>query len=155
MQDQKSPHAGAPFPQRVTSATVAYPETPVQSEGDVALKARSPSPAQPHVKPLTIALGQPVGLLTKPTRQHAMIWPGRELIRDGMKQWDRWRASRKTQAWQGVVTGAVMIVVGVVLIAKHVSVFGGSALPIVGAETAPLLLGLYQLFTAREDHRRK
>ncbi|HEY0620548.1 MAG TPA: hypothetical protein VGD15_23275 [Kribbella sp.] len=64
-------------------------------------------------------------------------------------------ASRETQAWQGIVTGAVMIVVGVVLIAKHVLVLGVSALPIAGAGTVPLVLGLYQLFTARQDHRGK
>jgi hypothetical protein len=62
-------------------------------------------------------------------------------------------ARRKSHAWQGIVVGAVMIVVGVVLLARHVSVFGVSALPIVGAGTAPLLLGLYELFAARQDHR--
>jgi len=62
---------------------------------------------------------------------------------------------RKTRAWQGVVVGAVMIVVGVVLMANHVLVLGVSALPIVGAGTVPLLLGLYQLFTASQDHRGK
>ncbi|MEU4605403.1 hypothetical protein AB0F43_20665 [Kribbella sp. NPDC023972] len=51
------------------------------------------------------------------------------------------------------VVGAVTIVVGVVLLAKHIPVWGGSALPIVGAGTAPLLLGLYQLFAARQYHR--
>jgi predicted phage tail protein len=72
---------------------------------------------------------------------------------------DRLRGSemtgRKAQGWQGVVVGAVMIVVGVVLMAKHVPVFGVSALPIVGAGTAPLLVGLRQLFAARQDHRAK
>jgi hypothetical protein len=63
--------------------------------------------------------------------------------------------SRKTEPWQGIVVGAVMVVVGVVLIAKHIPVLGVSALPIVGAGTAPLLIGLYQLFTARQDHRGK
>jgi type III secretory pathway component EscS len=48
-----------------------------------------------------------------------------------------------------------MIVVGVVLMANHVLVLGVSALPIVGAGTVPLLLGLYQLFTASQDHRGK
>ena len=61
---------------------------------------------------------------------------------------------RKFRAWQGVIVGAVMIVVGIVLLAKHIPVLGGSALPIVGAGTAPLLLGIYQLLLmARQDHR--
>jgi predicted phage tail protein len=64
-------------------------------------------------------------------------------------------ASRKSQGWQGIATGAVMIVVGVVLIAKHVLVLGVSAWPLVGAGMVPLLGGLYQLFTARADHRGK
>jgi hypothetical protein len=64
-------------------------------------------------------------------------------------------AGRRAHAWQGIVVGAVMIGVGVVLLAKHIPVLGVSALPIVGAGTAPLLLGLYQLFTAGQDHRRK
>jgi hypothetical protein len=48
-----------------------------------------------------------------------------------------------------------MIVVGVVLLAKHIPVWGVSALPIVGAGTAPLLFGLYELFAARQDRRGK
>jgi hypothetical protein len=44
-----------------------------------------------------------------------------------------------------------MIVVGVVLLAKHIPVLGVSALPIVGAGTASFLLGLYQLFTGRRE----
>jgi hypothetical protein len=46
---------------------------------------------------------------------------------------------RKARGWQGVVVGAVMIVVGVVLIAKDVLVLGVSALPLVGAGIVPLL----------------
>jgi predicted phage tail protein len=64
-------------------------------------------------------------------------------------------ARRKAQAWQRIVAGAVTIVVGVVLLAKHIPVLGVSALPIVGAGTAPLLVGLRQLFAARQDHRAK
>ncbi|GAA1640624.1 hypothetical protein GCM10009744_33110 [Kribbella alba] len=64
-------------------------------------------------------------------------------------------AKRIAQAWQRIVVGAVTIVVGVVLLAKHIPVLGASALPIVGAGTAPLLMGLRQLFAARQDHRAK
>ncbi|GAA3117437.1 hypothetical protein GCM10010530_44750 [Kribbella aluminosa] len=62
---------------------------------------------------------------------------------------------RKARGWQGVVVGAVMIVVGVVLIAKDIPVLGISALPIVAAGAVPLLVGLYQLFTARHEHSGK
>lgn len=62
---------------------------------------------------------------------------------------------RRTRGRQGVVVGAVMIVVGLVLIATHTPVFGVSALPIVGGGTAPLLLGMYDLYAARRDHRGK
>ncbi|MBP2354949.1 type III secretory pathway component EscS [Kribbella aluminosa] len=48
-----------------------------------------------------------------------------------------------------------MIVVGVVLIAKDIPVLGISALPIVAAGAVPLLVGLYQLFTARHEHSGK
>jgi type III secretory pathway component EscS len=48
-----------------------------------------------------------------------------------------------------------MVVVGVVLMARDVPVLGVSALPIVGAGAAGLLGGLYQLFTAHQDHSGK
>jgi uncharacterized membrane protein HdeD (DUF308 family) len=57
--------------------------------------------------------------------------------------------ARRTRAWQSVVVGAVAIVVGVVLLANHIPVLGVSALPIVGAGTVPLVLGVYRLLAAR------
>jgi uncharacterized membrane protein HdeD (DUF308 family) len=77
------------------------------------------------------------------------------LVHEGRIERGSDMARRKAQAWQGIVAGAVMIVVGVVLLAKHIPVLGVSALPIVGAGTAPLLVGLWQLFAARQDHRAK
>jgi uncharacterized membrane protein HdeD (DUF308 family) len=59
------------------------------------------------------------------------------------------------RGWQGVVAGAVTIVVGVVLIADNVYLSDVSALPIVGAGTGVLLRGFYELFKARQDHRGK
>ena len=55
--------------------------------------------------------------------------------------------SRTSKAWQGVNVG--------VLLAKHVPVWGITALPIVGAGIAPLTVGLYQLFTTRHDRQEK
>lgn len=62
---------------------------------------------------------------------------------------------RKDQGWQGVALGLVMIVVGVVLLARHVPVFGVTALPIVAAGIPPLLIGLHQLYRAGQARPEK
>ncbi|TDW84398.1 hypothetical protein EV137_7209 [Kribbella pratensis] len=56
---------------------------------------------------------------------------------------------RNARAWQGVVVGAAMIVIGVVLLANNVPILGVSALPIVGVGAVQLLIGVYQLLAAR------
>jgi uncharacterized membrane protein HdeD (DUF308 family) len=58
---------------------------------------------------------------------------------------------RRAQGWRGVIFGAVMIVVGVVLLAKNVPVLGVSALPVLCAGIVPLLRGVYLLFKADRD----
>ncbi|MEU0089940.1 hypothetical protein [Kribbella sp. NPDC006257] len=63
--------------------------------------------------------------------------------------------SRTARAWQGIAFGAVMIIVGVVLLANEVPFFGFTALPIVSAGCAPLTIGLYQLAKARHERRKR
>jgi hypothetical protein len=62
-------------------------------------------------------------------------------------------ASRRSQAWQGIVAGAVMIVAGLALTVADVSIASVPAFPIIGAGTGILVSGLYKLFTAERDHR--
>jgi hypothetical protein len=61
--------------------------------------------------------------------------------------------SRTARAWQGIALGAGVIIVGFVLLAKEVPIFGVTALPIVGAGCVSLVIGLYQLVRARQERR--